>query len=69
MTGGRFRLTRVLDQSAGFLRSLTDSGLVLGVEGEIVRPPDGAGLMSVRVGERTITLSTEAATKLVVAEG
>jgi hypothetical protein len=26
-------------------------------------------LMSVRVGERTITLSTEAATKLVVAEG
>lgn len=67
--GGRFRLTRVLDQSAGFLRSLTDSGLVLGVEGEVVRPPDNAGLMSVRIGEQTITVSTEAATKLVVAEG
>ena len=67
--GGRFRLTRVLDQSAGFLRSLTDSGLVLGVEGEVVRPPDGAGLMTVKIGARTITLSTEAATKLVVAEG
>jgi DtxR family Mn-dependent transcriptional regulator len=67
--GERFRLTRVLDQSAGFLRSLTDSGLVLGVEGEIVKPPDSAGLMSVSIGERTITLSTEAATKLVVAEG
>ena len=67
--GSRFRITRVLDQSTGFLRSLTELGLVLGVEGEIVRPPDGAGLMSVSVGGRTLSLSTGAAAKLVVTEG
>jgi hypothetical protein len=58
----------VLDQSPGFLRSLTDSGLVLGVEGDVVRPPDGAGLMSVSVGGKPLSLSTDAATKLVIVE-
>jgi DtxR family Mn-dependent transcriptional regulator len=66
--GSRFRITRVLDQSPGFLRSLTDSGLVLGVEGDVVRPPDGAGLMSVSVGGKPLSLSTDAATKLVIVE-
>lgn len=68
-TGVRFRLTRVLDQSAGFLRSLTDAGLVLGVTGEVERTPDGAGLMEIRIGGHRTTIATEAAMKLVVEEG
>jgi DtxR family Mn-dependent transcriptional regulator len=66
--GTAFRLTRVLDQSAGFLRYLTDSGLVLGAVGEVERNPDGAGLMRVRVSKRVLSLAIEAAGKLVVAE-
>ena len=66
--GSTFRLTRVLDQSAGFLRYLTDSGLVLGATGAVERNPDGAGLMRVRVSKRVLSLAIEAASKLVVAE-
>ena len=66
--GTAFRLTRVLDQSAGFLRYLTDSGLVLGAVGEVERNPDGAGLMRVRVSKHVLSLAIEAAGKLVVAE-
>lgn len=65
--GDRFRLTRVLDQSAGFLRYLTDSGLVLGTEGSVERNPDGAGLMRIRLGGRSLALALEAAEKLLVA--
>ncbi len=68
--GARFRLARVLDQSAGFLRSLTDSGLTLGAEGEVERNPDGAGLMRVRLsGGRSLALALGAAEKLLVAPG
>ena len=66
--GSNFRLTRVLDQSAGFLRYLTDSGLVLGATGAVERNPDGAGLMRVRVNKRVLSLAIEAAGKLVVAD-
>ena len=66
--GGRFRVTRVLDQSAGFLRYLTETGLVLGAEGAVVRNPDGAGLMRIDLGGRVLSLAIEAGGKLVVAE-
>ena len=65
--GEHFRLSRVLDQSAGFLRYLTDSGLALGTEGRVERNPDGAGLMRVRVGGRSLALALDAAEKLLVA--
>ncbi len=64
----RFRLARVLDQSSEFLRYLTECGLVLGVTGDVERNPDGAGLMRIRLGENGLSLSLEAAEKLVVAE-
>jgi DtxR family Mn-dependent transcriptional regulator len=67
--GGRFRVTRVLDQSAGFLRYLAESGLVLGAEGIVERNPDGAGLMRVSLGGRGLSLAIEAAGKVLVAEG
>ena len=66
--GCSFRLARVLDQSAEFLRSLTDSGLALGTVGQVERNPDGAGLMRIRVSRRPIALTLDAAGKLLVAD-
>ena len=66
--GSTFKLTRVLDQSAGFLRYLTDSGLVLGTTGEVERNPDGAGVMRIRVSRKVVSLALESASKLVVTE-
>ena len=65
--GARFRLARVVDQSNVFLRSLTDSGLSLGTEGQVERNPDGAGLMRVRLGDgRSLALALDTAGKLLV---
>jgi DtxR family Mn-dependent transcriptional regulator len=66
--GAAFKITRVLDQSAGFLRYLTDSGLVLGTTGQVERNPDGAGVMRIRVSRRVVSLALESAGKLVVTE-
>lgn len=66
--GESFRLSRVLDQSAEFLRYLTDCGLALDTVGEVKRNPDGAGLMRIRVDDRELALSLDAAGKLMVAE-
>ena len=66
--GSTFKLTRVLDQSAGFLRYLTDSGLVLGTTGEVERNPDGAGVMRIRVSRKVVSLALESASKLIVTE-
>ncbi|MFM8635091.1 MAG: metal-dependent transcriptional regulator [Planctomycetia bacterium] len=66
--GARFRLTRVLDQSSEFLRYLTESGLTLGTVGQVERNPDGSGLMRLRLPERSLSLSLEAAGKIVVTE-
>lgn len=66
--GESFRLSRVLDQSAEFLRYLTDCGLALDSLGEVERNPDGAGLMRIRVEGRGLALSLDAAGKLVVAD-
>ena len=61
--GSTFRLTRVLDQSAGFLRYLTESGLALGTTGQVEKNPDGAGLMRIRVSRKPISLALDAAGK------
>lgn len=66
--GCSFRLARVLDQSAGFLRYLTDAGLALGTTGIVDRNPDGAGLMRIRVSRKPISLALDAAGKLLVVD-
>jgi DtxR family Mn-dependent transcriptional regulator len=66
--GATFKLARVLDQSAGFLRYLTDSGLALGTVGRVERNPDGAGLMRISLGDRSLSLAIDAATRLMVSE-
>ena len=68
VTGQAFRLNRVLDQSSEFLRSLTESGLALGVTGTVEKNPDGAGLMRIRLQDRAMSLALEAAAKLLVTE-
>ena len=65
--GSGFRLARVIEQSPEFLRYLTESGLSLGVTGTVERNPDGAGLMQVRLAQRMLALSLDAASKLLVA--
>jgi len=64
--GERFRLARVLNQSATFLRYLTESGLELNAVGAVEKNPDGAGLMRIRVGERRLSLALDAAGQLLV---
>jgi len=66
--GQPFRLTRVLDQSSEFLRSLTDSGLALGATGTVEKNPDGVGLMRICLEGRVMSLALEAAAKLLVTE-
>jgi len=66
--GSKFRLSRVLDQSAAFLRYLTECGLAIGSIGEVERNPDGAGLMRIRLGGGSFALALDAAAKLAVAD-
>lgn len=64
--GGTFRLVRVLDQSPEFLRFLTDAGLPLGSEGEVVANHTEADVVSVLVHGTEKTLGRAAAEKLLV---
>ncbi len=66
--GSGFRLARVLDQSSEFLRYLTESGLGLGTVGVVEANPAGAGLMRIRLGDRSLSLSLDAAGRLLVAD-
>jgi DtxR family Mn-dependent transcriptional regulator len=66
-SGEVFRLARVIDQSPEFLRYLTDCGLTLGSVGAVDGNLDGAGLIRIRLDGRELSLSLEAAGKLVVA--
>jgi DtxR family Mn-dependent transcriptional regulator len=65
--GDAFRLVRVLDQSPEFLRYLSDAGLPLGAEGEVVANLQEPGVVSIRVDGLETTLGREAAEKLLVA--
>ncbi|QDU62292.1 Iron-dependent repressor IdeR [Planctomycetes bacterium Pan216] len=64
--GNGFILDRVLDQSPDFLRYLSESGLEIGVEAEIVENHPSAGALIVRTGDRHVSLGRLAADKLLV---
>jgi DtxR family Mn-dependent transcriptional regulator len=64
--GEPFRLVRVLDQSPEFLRYLSESGLSLGVEGEVAANRVEAGVVTVRIGDAATTLSRDVAGKLLI---
>ena len=65
--GSPFRLVRVLDQSPEFLRYLSDSGIDLGIQGELQSNHKAAGIVTVSIGKREMSLAHEAARKLLVA--
>ncbi len=65
--GRPFRLQRVLDQSADFLRYLSERGLVVGAEGTLtIRQPE-AGVVTVSVAGLASTLAAATADRLLVA--
>jgi DtxR family Mn-dependent transcriptional regulator len=67
--GEPFRLIRVVDQSSEFLRYLSQTGLPLGVTGEVTANHVAAGIIMVTVNGRETPLSLEVAEKLQVDGG
>jgi len=64
--GARFRVARVLDQSAEFLRYLTETGLKLAAEGTIVANRLESGTITIEVGKQQTTLAHNIADRLLV---
>jgi DtxR family Mn-dependent transcriptional regulator len=64
--GELFRLVRVLDQSPEFLRYLSESGLSLGVEGEVAASRSEAGIVTIRIDGADTTLARDIAEKLLI---
>src|SRR5882757_3973120 len=65
--GQRFRVVRVVEQDPAFLRYLTECGLDLGAEGELIENRPEAGVLSFRLRDRDGALGFEAAGKILVA--
>ncbi|MAT15414.1 MAG: DtxR family iron (metal) dependent repressor [Planctomyces sp.] len=66
VTGARFRLHRVMNQSTEFLRYLTKSGISLGIEGEVLEANPEAGIISCRYKDQTVVLGFANAESLLV---
>jgi len=64
--GSRFLLLRVPDRSPEFLRYLRDGGLVVGAEGAILENQFSAGIVTVEVAQRQISVSREMAAGILV---
>ncbi|HEX4148482.1 MAG TPA: metal-dependent transcriptional regulator [Pirellulales bacterium] len=65
--GEEFQLVRVLDQSPEFLRFLTESKLSLGAQGRVTSNRPEAGVITIAVSGRELTLGCPAAAKILVA--
>jgi DtxR family Mn-dependent transcriptional regulator len=64
--GQAFRLVRVFDQSPDFLRYLSESGLSLGAEGQLIANRVESGVVTVRASGSDIAMARDAAEKLLV---
>jgi DtxR family Mn-dependent transcriptional regulator len=64
--GQRFRLARVVDQDPSFLRYLTECGLDLGTQAEIVENRPEAGALVLSIAGRYVALGHDAAEKVLV---
>lgn len=64
--GEPFRLVRVVDQDPTFLRYLTDCGLDLGTNGEVLENRPESGAIILKVAERLVALGRDAAGKILV---
>jgi Fe2+ transport system protein FeoA len=61
-----FLLLRVPDRSPDFLRYLRDGGLIVGAKGMVLENQPSAGIVTVKVGGRQISLSREMAASILV---
>jgi DtxR family Mn-dependent transcriptional regulator len=66
--GPPFLLVRVLDQSPGFLRFLSEAGLPLGATGVVQENRPEAGILVIKLNQHETTLSHHVAEKLLVAD-
>jgi DtxR family Mn-dependent transcriptional regulator len=64
--GRRFRVVRVMDQDPAFLRYLSECGLELNAQGEVVENRPESGAVVCRMGERSVALGLSAAAKVLV---
>jgi DtxR family transcriptional regulator, Mn-dependent transcriptional regulator len=62
------RIVRVLNQQPDFLRYLTDNALELGAAAVVEQNSAEAGIVTLRVGRKTVALGHPAAEQLLVAE-
>ena len=61
-----FLLLRVPDRSPDFLRYLRDGGLTVGATGAVLENQPSAGIVTVEVGGRAVSLSREMAASILV---
>lgn len=66
--GIRIRFVRVLNQGSEFLRYLSDTGLTIGMEGDVVENNREAEIVTSRFGGKSISMGHTAAEKLLVQE-
>ena len=66
--GSRFRLVRVTDQQADFLRYLSESGLEIGTEGRIADRHETAGVLALETASGEVSLGLAQAEVLLVQE-
>jgi DtxR family Mn-dependent transcriptional regulator len=64
--GQGFRVVRVMDQDPAFLRYLSECGLDLHAQGEILENRPESGAVVCRIGERNVALGLAAAAKVLV---
>jgi DtxR family Mn-dependent transcriptional regulator len=64
--GERFRVARVIDQSPEFLRYLSQSGIEIGAQGQLVASEESDECLTIRLAGENRTLTYEAAGKLMV---
>ena len=64
--GERFRVVRVIEQSPEFLRYLTETGLRLEAQGQVLTNRDESGTITVEVAGRQTTLAHTIADRLLV---
>lgn len=65
--GSEFRVQRVLDQSAEFLRFLSESNLEIGARGKVLGCDKSVGTITIRLNTAEMILSKEAAGQILVA--
>jgi DtxR family Mn-dependent transcriptional regulator len=64
--GERFRVARVIDQSPEFLRYLSQSGIEIGAQGQLLANEESDECLTIRLAGENRTLTYEAAGKLMV---